>query len=286
MLPSLALEPPKGNGWIHEIKHDGYRTILVIEGGAARAYTRNRFDWTDDYGPIVQAAGNLRCKSAVIDGEVVVLAADGRSDFHSVKTAISLGGRGLVFIAFDLPFLDGRDLRGAPLEERRGALHRLIPRSPKSRIQFSEDITGAGDQVFASAEQLGLEGIVSKRLGSRYKSGRVDTWRKIKCWTESSFVLIGTEVDKRSGAPIALLARQNEDGLRFVGGAFIALKAAQREALRARMAGLSAERSPIPALRKRDARWVRPELVVGVRHLRGSGGLRHATLKSIDGGDP
>ena len=168
---------------------------------------------------IVEAAGKLRCRSAVIDGEVVVLDETGRSDFGAVKTAIALRGRGLVFMAFDLMFLDGKDLRVLALEERRAELRRLIPRSPKSRLQFSEAIAASGPDVFASAERLGLEGIVSKRLGSHYRSGRVDTWRKVKCWTESALVLIGTEFDKRSGAPVALLARQGEEGLSYAGGA-------------------------------------------------------------------
>jgi bifunctional non-homologous end joining protein LigD len=157
---------------------------------------------------LLAAAGQLRCRSAVIDGEIVALDQAGRSDFHAVKTGIALGGRGLVFIAFDLLFLDGKDLRAAPIEDRREKLRRLVPTSPKSRLQFSEDIAGEGERVFASAEQLGLEGIVSKRFGSHYRSGRVDAWRKTKCWTETRLVLIGTEIDKRSGAPMALLARQ------------------------------------------------------------------------------
>ena len=103
----------------------------------------------------------------------------------------------------------------------------------------------------------------------------------MKWWTESALILIGTELDKRSGAAVALLARQDEDGLRFAGGAFLALKAPHREALRQRIARLGTDRSPIPALRKRDARWLKPELVVGVQHLRGSGGLRHATVQSV-----
>src|SRR5262249_4676186 len=125
MLPSLVLEPPKGEHWIHEIKHDGYRTLLVIDNGEARAFTRSGLDWSPDYRPIVEAAGKLRCRSAVIDGEVVVLDGEGRSDFHAVKGAIARGGRGLLFIAFDLLFLDGRDLRAVPIEERRAKLRRL-----------------------------------------------------------------------------------------------------------------------------------------------------------------
>jgi DNA ligase D-like protein (predicted ligase) len=271
MLPSLALEPPKGDQWIHEIKFDGYRTELVIEDGEAQAFTRNRLDWSDRYRPIVDAAGKLRCRSAVIDGEVVAMDATGRSDFDAMRTAVALGGRSLVFVAFDLMFLNDKDHRTLPLEERRAELRRLIPRSAKSRLQFSEAIAASGPDVFASAERLGLEGIVSKRLGSHYRSGRVDTWRKVKCCTESALVLIGTELDKRSGAPVALLARKGEEELSYAGGAFFALKDAPRSALRDRLARLIVDRSPIPALRKRDARWVKPEPVVGVRHLRGAG---------------
>jgi bifunctional non-homologous end joining protein LigD len=114
--------------------------------------------------------------------------------------------------------------RSAPLEDRRAMLQRLIPHSPKSRLQFSDHLVGNGTKVFRSAEKLGLEGIVSKRLGSRYKSSRTDAWRKTKCWTESALVLIGTEIDKRTGSPIALLARDDDGDLRFAGGAFFALK--------------------------------------------------------------
>jgi ATP-dependent DNA ligase len=226
------LKPPKGDAWLHEIKFDGYRTLLVVDQGEARAFTRNRLDWSDRYWPIAQAAGKLRCKSAVIDGEVVAVNADGRSDFDAMRTAVALRGRGLVFVAFDLMFLDGKDLRALPLEERRAKLRRLIPRSPRSPLQFSEAIDSDGPTVFASAERLGLEGIISKRVGSHYRSGRVNTWRKIKCWTETELILIGTELDKRSGVPVALLARQDEEGLIYVGPAFFALTGPQRGALR------------------------------------------------------
>jgi len=228
MLPSLALEPPKGEYWIHEIKFDGYRTVLVVENSSVQAFTRNRLDWSDRYRPIVEAAGKLRGKSAVIDGKIVVLDDTGRS-----------------------------------------------------RLQFSEAIAGSGPDVFASAERMGLEGIVSKRLGSHYRSGRVDTWRKVKCWTESTLVLIGTELDKRSGALVALLARQSKEGLSYAGGAFFALKGPQRGSLRERLARLTIDRAPISALRKRGALWLKPELVVGVRHLRGAGALRHATVQDL-----
>jgi bifunctional non-homologous end joining protein LigD len=174
-------------------------------------------------------------------------------------------GCGLVFIAFDLLFFDSKDLRREPLEQRRSELRRLIPRSPKSCLQFSEEIAAEGDAVFASAERLGLEGIVSKGLGSHYRNGLA----KGKMLDRERTCLIETELDKRTAAPIVLLARdEDDDGLRFAGGAFFALKAAHRNALRERVARLTADRSPIPALRKRAAQWIKPELVVGVRHRR------------------
>jgi ATP-dependent DNA ligase len=148
--------------------------VFVVEDGEARAFTRNRLNWSDRYRPIVEAAGKLRCRSAGDRWEAIAPNAAGQIDFEAMRTAIGLRGRGLVFIAFDLMFLDGKDLRALSLEERRAELRRLIPRSPKSRPQFSEGITGNGPEVFASAERMGLEGIVSKRLGSHYRSGRVD----------------------------------------------------------------------------------------------------------------
>jgi bifunctional non-homologous end joining protein LigD len=129
-----------------------------------------------------------------------------------MQTAVAHRGPRARLVAFDLMFLDGKDSRPLPIEDRRAELRCLIPRSPKSRLQFSEAIAGDGPAVFASAERMGLEGIISKRAGSHYRSGRVDTWRKIKRWAESELVLIGTELDKRSGAPVALLARRGEGG--------------------------------------------------------------------------
>jgi DNA ligase D-like protein (predicted ligase) len=287
MLPSLAAEPPASDKWQHEIKHDGYRTLLVVDRGAVRAYTRNRNDWTDRYRPIVAAAAGLRCRSAVIDGEVIVQDEAGCSDFEAIRYAMANAPHRLVFFAFDAPFLNGEDLRDAPLEERRELLRIVLHQSfegrerTKSRIQFSDHVVGGGPAFFAGAERLGLEGIVSKRRDSRYRSGRTERWRKIKCWTTSELIVVGTALDKRSGAPIALLAQEASDGLRFAGGAFITLRGRERACFGEKLARLAADRPPLPMLRRREASWVKPELVVGVRHLRGPGALRHATVQEL-----
>jgi ATP-dependent DNA ligase len=223
-----------------------------------------------------------------IDGEVIVQDSEGRSDFAAVQDAMRWHPGRLLFFAFDLLFLNGEDLRDAPLEERRELLRVIIFRAfegserSRARIQFSESVMGGGPAFFAAAENMGLEGIVSKRRDSRYRSGRSERWRKVKCWTRSDLIVVGTAVDSRSGSPIALLAEDAADGLHFAGGAFITLHGRTRERFRERLSRLATDRPPIPGLRRRPARWVKPELVVGVRHLRGPGALRHATVTSVE----
>jgi bifunctional non-homologous end joining protein LigD len=134
MLPSLVLEAPAGDDWIHEIKFDGYRTLLAVDRGHARAFTRNGYDWSDSYRPIVTEAEKLRCTSALIDGEIVAAGGAGEGAFDSIRPAIARGGRGLVMVAFDLVYLDGEDIRSLPLQERRARLQRLLPKSPKARL--------------------------------------------------------------------------------------------------------------------------------------------------------
>jgi bifunctional non-homologous end joining protein LigD len=225
----------------------------------------------------------------IIDGEVIVQDPQGRSEFTAIQEAIRWHPERLVFFAFDLPFLNDEDLRDAPLEERRDYLQIVIRQSldgrerGRARIQFSDHVIGGGPAFFAAAEKMGLEGIVSKRRDSRYRSGRTDRWRKIKCWTQSQFIVLGTSIDKRTGSPIALLAQDAADGLRFAGGAFITLRGALRQRFGERLARLAVDRPALPGLRQRAAQWVKPELVVGVRHLRGTGALRHATVQSIEG---
>jgi len=118
-LPSLSDQPPEGANWIHEVKHDGYRTMLVVERGSARAYTRHGHDWSDRYPGIIAAARKLPCRSAILDGEVIVQDARGISDFEALQTALSSRSLNLIFYAFDLMHLDGEDLRESSLAERR-----------------------------------------------------------------------------------------------------------------------------------------------------------------------
>jgi ATP-dependent DNA ligase len=175
--PTLADRPPTGPGWLHEIKHDGFRVLARKQGERVLLWSRRGADFTTRFEAIAEAVRGLAPDQALIDGEAVVLRADGRSDFRALMT--KRGGAEASLVAFDLLRLDGDDLRLRPLEARREALMRLVGDVGNS-IVFSEAIAAEGAVVFAKACELGLEGVVSKRVGSLYKSGPSRNWIKTK----------------------------------------------------------------------------------------------------------
>jgi bifunctional non-homologous end joining protein LigD len=255
-LATAVEHPPPRAGWIHEVKHDGYRTLLIIERRKARAYTRNGFDWTESYPGITAAAAKLACRSAIIDGEVIVQNERGISDFEALKSAIRWRSQSLILCAFDLLHLNGRDLRELPLLERRAKLRELVLN--EHPFLFSEEFTGDAAAFFQACANHQLEGIVSKLVSSKYRSGRSKTWLKTKCFTESSFVIIGTARDRKTKAPLALLARADAQGLAYAGSAFIALSGSERSELSSRLQASKLEHCKIPKLRFPDAHWVKP----------------------------
>jgi bifunctional non-homologous end joining protein LigD len=280
-LPSLTEQPPEGADWIHEVKHDGYRTMLVVERGAARAYTRNGHDWSDRYPGIVAAACKLPCRTAILDGEVIVQDARGISDFEALQAALRSKATLLIFYAFDLLHLDGRDLRELSLVERRAKLQKLLASDPASPLQFSEEFVGDAAAFFRACAAHELEGIVSKLATSRYRSGRSKTWLKTKCFAESELTLVGIDRDRKTGAQRALLAKSERGQLVYAGPAFIMLRGEAREEFEARLARLKQDRPVLSWLRNRDARWVQPTLTLKVKHLANALLLRHATVKGL-----
>ena len=169
-------------------------------------YTRNGFDWSERYPGIVSAAGELRCRAAILDGEVIVQDERGVSDFEALSAAIRWLPHTLRFYAFDILHLNGEDLRDQPLLDRRTKLKGLLGRDRTSPLQFSDEFTGDSAAFFRACTKHGLEGVVSKLASSRYRSGRSKTWLKSKCFTESDLVIIGTDRDRKTGATRALLA--------------------------------------------------------------------------------
>src|SRR6478609_2100520 len=222
-LASPVEQPPEGKHWIHEIKHDGYRCQVLLERRQARVFTRNGYDWSERYPSIVRTAAKLRCKSAIIGGEAIVQDGDGASNFEALSSAMRRQPNSIVLYAFDLLHLDGKDLRQQTLLERRASLKHLLAADDQSRIQFSDEFDGDGHSLFKACAEQELEGIVPKHALAPYRSGRSKTWLKTKCFTQSTFVVVGTDRDRKTGALRALLARNDGAGLSYAGAAFIAL---------------------------------------------------------------
>jgi ATP-dependent DNA ligase len=176
-LPSPADKPPTGPNWIHEIKHDGFRMMARRDSIGVRLLTRNGHDWSPRYPLIVEAVNALKVWSCLIDDEAVACDDTGLAFFERLRQKPK--GQHVFLYAFDLLELDGKDLRHEPIEVRKATLASLLRRCPAG-VRLNEHLAHPGDVVFRHACKLGLEGIVSKRLGSRYRSGRCRDWLKFK----------------------------------------------------------------------------------------------------------
>ncbi|TAU80448.1 ATP-dependent DNA ligase (plasmid) [Rhizobium leguminosarum] len=291
--PCLALlkaRPPKGDDWVYEIKWDGYRLSVHVEPTRIRILTRGGHDWTDRFPAIQQAALWLPVGTAILDGEAVVLDEQGRTDFGLLQQ--SLGGRGgkksssdAIFMAFDLLYFDGHDLRDSELDMRRHLLEDLVPAGEQGDIRLSEEIEADGDQLLASACEHGLEGIIAKRRSAPYRSGRLGDWVKVKCILSDSFVIIGYERSTvaRAGIGRLLLAARKGKKLVYVGGVGTGFNERNAYELREQMDKLIIGKPAIDTGRKRNAVFVRPELVAEIEYRAWTqdGKLRHASYKGL-----
>lgn len=281
-IPTLVDRPPDGDRWTHEIKYDGYRTQIHLAGGHARAFTRNGHDWSMKYAAVLAASRELITRDAILDGEMVVQDESGRSSFKKLASAIRWEGSSLVFYAFDLLGLDGNDLTKQRCEDRRLRLHELVgdPR-PTCAVQFSQAFEGSGAEFFAAVEKMDLEGIVSKRRASIYRSGPSLDWVKTKTYITGEFTVIGYE-RKRGAAPSLLLAEETDAVMRYVGRAIPAIPQSQRDELWQALEFLHGDRFAVPiGSGNKAAVPVQPVLKVMVKHLRGEEKLRHATVVEI-----
>jgi bifunctional non-homologous end joining protein LigD len=176
-LPSPAKTPPSGPGWIHEIKHDGFRILARKDAASAGLITRAGNDFSSRFPFIAMALSKLPVRSCLIDGEAIVCDENGLAVFDLIRRHGALASA--VLCAFDLLELDGRDLRRDPIEQRKRLLAKLL-RGSHSSIVLNEHFEDDGASVYRAACELGCEGIVSKRLGSPYRSGLSPHWVKIK----------------------------------------------------------------------------------------------------------
>jgi bifunctional non-homologous end joining protein LigD len=174
--PIVAKQPPVGPGWAHELKHDGYRLQIHVRDGRVRLYTINGADWSKRYPLIVEAARKID-GSAILDAEVVWLDSDGAANFDALHSRVN--DQSAVALAFDLMSLDGEDFRQEPFSERKAALRKVLRRTRRG-IQYVEHAEDHGGRLFKAVCELGLEGIVSKKLDAPYRSGRTKSWIKVK----------------------------------------------------------------------------------------------------------
>ena len=202
--PTPRREPPSGDGWLHEIKHDGYRAQVQVTDGAAHIFTRRAYDWAARMPTIAAAVSALPVKSVILDGELVAVDAKGQPVFYELPAAITarptrVTAR-LIYYAFDLLYLDGYDLRGASLVGRKQLLEALLDNARGLQlIRYVEHLDADASVVLEHVCKLGLEGIVSKRADALYRSGKRPEWVKTKCpaWREANkdrFELMGKKL--------------------------------------------------------------------------------------------
>ena len=283
-LAKSVAKPPAGPGWAHEIKFDGYRMQMRIEGGKATLLTRKGLDWSDKFSAITAAGADL--PDGIIDGEVVALDHSGAPDFAALQVAIADGKtKELVFFVFDQMFAGSEDLRPLPLAERKARLPAAVEQAP-ANIRYVDHFVTAGDAVLLSACRMDLEGIVSKRLDAPYQSGRGDSWMKSKCRGGHEVVIGGyTTTD---GAFRSLLAGVNRDGrLVPVGRVGTGFDREKVDRLLPQLKALETDKSPFTGKgsprKTGDVHWVRPELVAEIEYegFTADGRLRQASFKAL-----
>lgn len=284
-LAALVDHVPAGDRWIHELKYDGYRTLLAVGGGQGRAYTRSGLDWSDRFAGLIGDAITLDAASALIDGEAVVILPDGRTSFQALQAALKGDPGKIDYVAFDLLELDGEDLTQRPLLERKEMLAALIG-EVTGHLRYSHHIVGRGEELFKSFCGAGLEGVISKRVDARYSGSRSGSWVKTKCIRRQEFVIVGwTPSDKQRGFRSLLLGVNEKGRLRFAGKVGTGFTGDEIERLIELMAPLEQKIATVEAPRAavRGAHWIKPKLVAEVAYIEftDEGVLRHSSYLGL-----
>lgn len=284
--PTLHKHPPKGDDWLHEIKFDGYRIQLRLADGKVTLTSRQRLDWTDQFAPIAKAANKLRAMQAIIDGEIAVTGKSGIPDFQALRREIGKEKSPAVFHAFDLLWLDGKDLRELSLRERKARLENLLRRGPK-QIAYVEALQGDGPTIFKTACELGLEGLVSKQAQSAYASGRSERWVKSKCTTTDNFPIIAF-VEKLGAKPRRIasfyIGRWHGKQLLYAGKVQTGFKTESLYEIREALDKYIIKRSPLSVpVKKPKATWVEPVIQAEIKYtgVTDDGLLREAVFKGL-----
>ena len=291
MLTTLVDAVPTGDDWLHEIKYDGYRMVCRIDGGAVKILSRNGKDWSGALPSIAKAVRRLRLTSAWLDGEVAALDPQGIPSFQLLQNALAdPESSALTYFMFDVPYLDGYDLREVTLTERKRVLRTLVPKSD-SVLHYCVEILGNGTAFLAQACRLGLEGAVSKRAGSAYRDGvRTREWVKTKCGQRQEMVIGGftDPQGSRRGFGALLLGVYEPDGsLRYSGKVGTGFDDQTLVSLRKTLDKLEQDKAPFAnpprGYEAKGAHWVQPKLVgeVSFTEWTQEGTLRHPSFQGL-----
>jgi bifunctional non-homologous end joining protein LigD len=301
MAAQLVDRLPEGREWSYEVKFDGYRALLLKNAGRVQVRSRNDKDLTHTYPGIRAAALRLRADSAIVDGEIVAVDATGHPSFQALQHRSAHAGHSILFYAFDLLYVDGRDLTGARLGERRARLSGVIE---GSGVLLSEELHGPLDGIIEAVRGLGLEGIVAKRRDSRYAAGqRGGAWLKLKLEKQQEFVVGGYRPGPH-GVDALVVGYYERRSLRFAAKVRAGFTPHVRREVFARLAPLHAVRCPFADLphvgtsrwgggitveEMQEMQWITPTAVAQIRFVEwtGEGHLRHAAFIALrDDKDP
>ncbi|MEO7336962.1 MAG: DNA ligase D, partial [Caldimonas sp.] len=290
-LATLVAAAPDGDEWTYEVKFDGYRILARIDDSGVRLLTRNGKDWTAKLKGVAASLERIGLPPGWFDGEIVVLGQNGASDFGALQNAFDADPDRIVYVVFDVPYLAGQDLRAAKLEDRRALLAGLLA-DAKDQVRFSQDFAADATDILRSACRLRLEGVIGKRLGSHYVSGRTREWIKLKCTLRQEFVIGGyTEPQgSRTGLGALLLGIHDERRhLRYAGYVGTGFDTKTLAALKKQLSAIESTESPFFE-KPRDARgtWVEPKLVAEVSFAEWTqdGKVRHAVFHGLRSDKP
>ena len=278
--PALATsieKVPSGARWVHEIKFDGYASRSILPASAVKVFTRRGNDWTNRFKKIADDAWHVSAGSAIIDGEVVVPADDGTTDFSVLQNELKGKSTKIVMVAFDLLYLNGHDLRKLPLIERKAQLKKLVDGTD---IQFSDSFEVDGREMYAHACKVGLEGVVSKVRDSRYTSGRGNDWVKKTCAQRETLTIAGFALDGNNWDGIYLGRRKGKD-LVYAGKVDHGFDKVSAAGLRRRLTPLIRKTQPYAKRIAHKGIWVEPELLAEIEYRAKSaeGKVRHPFFK-------
>jgi len=275
MLATAVTKPPPGSNWLYEIKWDGIRALCLIKNGSLQIHSRRGIRCEKQYPEFHELPEHINAKTAWLDGEICVLNEEGRARFELIQPRISANLNAVPRLAeaapatlflFDLLYLDGYDLRGVALEDRKRLLSSIV--TATDQIRISETFNAEGGEMFEAAREMGLEGVLAKDRRSTYESGRSTRWLKLKVQNEQEFVIVGFTKGERDYFGALILAVNDNGEFRHVGQVGTGFDHKQMRTIYNELEPLITRTNPlVNKPRIKDATWVRPELVCQVRFL-------------------